>query len=949
MATKNVGNLNIKLSASTSQLAADLRSASGLADRFAKQTERKVGAASVRVPGTVAKQANQIPRMMGAAGVKAGGAFTRGFGSSISGVSASLGRSLFTPIAMAAGAAGIGIGAGLTLGLTEAVKLAGQLEQTQVAFRVMTGDAQVAGSLIKDLRAFAASTPFTSDEVLVASRQLLAYGFNAKETAGSIRQLGDVAAALSIPMNDMAYLFGTLRAQGRAYTIDIRQFAMRGIPIWEELSKVMDVSVSRVKTLTEEGKVGFFEVAKAFENMTGEGGRFNGLLDQMSRTFLGQFAKLKDNALIALTEVGNVLINDTPMRDWVDTALNGLGNIKDTIQSIKPEIIALAKTGEVYINTMWQVGKQFLAGVRVGLDFFQSAFPEVAGWLTRMTDKGRTWSLSWADAKRNALSFFQTVGPFIGQQIDSYRAVGASIIQGFVIPFHEARIELLRMKEETIRVLDLARGLLTPAGNAAERTWQRLFGGNDQLRKIFDEYKSAQKEFNAAENFSAQRPGDADAVFRQLEARGRLVKAMSAIPDVGGEMAAAFSKIRDPLANVGVAERITLTRRLKELEAKAITETFAGVESSAEKIDRLNKSIREYKSLVGDLLKPEYEGRITDAIEQIRGKLVREGIGKVFDRVMFVPGPGGAVLPVYLAPDPSGITSALDEFRIDPPKVPVLLEEKATDLLKRFESPLTKLRREFDQLQRIDTLGLFDERTFALAVRGAFDDAMSGLSDKIRRLPNPVDPRSSEGISDMLKFQVFGPEGRAQSVPALLDLISRQEAKQFEIAKQILEQLKGHRFVEFMAGTEGLSKDIAGAGQSFGNAVENAGRSIADHLGRLFANRPSRNLPPDLTTPHETSQLDHYLTGGRALPVDHPASYRHEGTHLGAMGVNAVAAGSPYHGPELPGVGGAGTTDTAVVERLDRLGRLESEILAELKANRRELERIRREREDMLS
>ena len=87
-----------------------------------------------------------------------------------------------------------------------------------------------------------------------------------------MKMLGSVAAGLSVPLNDLIYLYGTLRAQGRVMTIDIRQFAMRGIPIYDELAKVLGVAKDQINGIVSSGGVTFEHVEQAFKNMTSAGG-----------------------------------------------------------------------------------------------------------------------------------------------------------------------------------------------------------------------------------------------------------------------------------------------------------------------------------------------------------------------------------------------------------------------------------------------------------------------------------------------------------------------------------------------------------------------------------------------------------------------------------------------------------------------------------------------------
>lgn len=168
------------------------------------------------------------------------------------------------------------------------------MQEQQTAFTVMMKSADAARDKIAELYDYAVNTPLTFKETTSAAKQLLAYGFQSEELLGSLRTLGTVAKATGHSLGDIAYVYGTLRSQGRAYSRDLMQFGMRGIPIYEELGKVMGVSNEQLKKMTEEGKVGFKEVEQAFNNMTGEGGRFFGMLEEYMGTLSGKLSMLTD-------------------------------------------------------------------------------------------------------------------------------------------------------------------------------------------------------------------------------------------------------------------------------------------------------------------------------------------------------------------------------------------------------------------------------------------------------------------------------------------------------------------------------------------------------------------------------------------------------------------------------------------------------------------------------
>ena len=205
---------------------------------------------------------------------------------------------------MTAGAAALAAGFSARELVSNIVRTRGEMQQLEVAFTTMLQSGERASALLADAVEFAAKTPFDLHGVAGGIRQLLAYGTAAEEAIGTVEMLGNVSAGLSVPLNDMIYLYGTLRAQGRAFTVDIRQFAGRGVPIYEELAKVLGVTRQELTGLISEGKVGFPEVEQAFRNMTSEGGMFYNLMREQSKTITGQISNLQDGISQMFNSIG---------------------------------------------------------------------------------------------------------------------------------------------------------------------------------------------------------------------------------------------------------------------------------------------------------------------------------------------------------------------------------------------------------------------------------------------------------------------------------------------------------------------------------------------------------------------------------------------------------------------------------------------------------------------
>lgn len=201
-------------------------------------------------------------------------------------------------------AAGIFAVSGVQDFVSKLYSVRGEFQQLEISFKTMLGSGEQANELLAQLAQTAASTPFDLQGIASSAKNMLAYGFAADQVNETIVRLGNVAAGLSQPLGDIVYLYGSLRASGRVTNIDIRQFANRGIPIYEELAKVLGKSVSEINSLVSAGKVGFSDIEQAFQNMTNKGGKFYNLMQAQSESLTGQISNLQDNIDMMFNELG---------------------------------------------------------------------------------------------------------------------------------------------------------------------------------------------------------------------------------------------------------------------------------------------------------------------------------------------------------------------------------------------------------------------------------------------------------------------------------------------------------------------------------------------------------------------------------------------------------------------------------------------------------------------
>lgn len=239
------------------------------------------------------------------------------------------------------------VGQGMGTLLQSIVQTRGQFQQLEIAFTTMLKSGTQAKGLMDRLIDTAAKTPFDLSGIASSAKQMLAYGSTVDNVVDELVMLGNVASGVGAPLQDIAYLYGTLRTQGRAFAVDIRQFAGRGIPIYEELAKVLGVTKDEVSSLVTEGKVGFAEVEKAFQNMTGKAGTFYNLMQEQSKSLTGMISNMGDAWEQSLNKLGadnqdvfaGAIESATYMAEHLDDILRILKAVAIGYGSVKAAIV----------------------------------------------------------------------------------------------------------------------------------------------------------------------------------------------------------------------------------------------------------------------------------------------------------------------------------------------------------------------------------------------------------------------------------------------------------------------------------------------------------------------------------------------------------------------------------------------------------------------------------
>lgn len=255
--------------------------------------------------------------------------------------------------------------------VNQMMQVRGQFQQTEMAFKTMLQSEEKADALMKQLIRTAAVTPFGVEDVTEGAKQLLAFNVAAEDVNKTLIGLGDVAAGMGLNLKDLVMLYGTTIAKGKMDTMDLYQFLNRGIPIADELAKVMGLDVNNaikeVQNQIKAGKVTSDIFIQAMQSMTAEGSKFGGLMEAQSKTITGQISNIEDSIEQMFNDLGKSqegVINtglgvvSTLVENW-ETVGKVLMTVVAAYGAYKAAVIAMIAISKAQVA--WESAKAFLS------------------------------------------------------------------------------------------------------------------------------------------------------------------------------------------------------------------------------------------------------------------------------------------------------------------------------------------------------------------------------------------------------------------------------------------------------------------------------------------------------------------------------------------------------------------------------------------------------------
>lgn len=222
------------------------------------------------------------------------------------------------------------------------MQIRGEFELQQRSLQVLLQNKDEANALWDKTVALAVKSPYTTKQLVTATKQLAAYRVESEKLYETNKMLADISIGLGVDMNRLILAFGQVKAANFLRGTELRQFSEAGVNMLDELAKRFTmlegraVSVGEVFDRVSKRMVSFKDVEAVFKTITSEGGTFYQMQEKQSETLKGMMLNLKDSYELALNDMGKS--NEGMLKGFVSMMKTLVDNWKTLSEILKAAV-----------------------------------------------------------------------------------------------------------------------------------------------------------------------------------------------------------------------------------------------------------------------------------------------------------------------------------------------------------------------------------------------------------------------------------------------------------------------------------------------------------------------------------------------------------------------------------------------------------------------------------
>lgn len=214
---------------------------------------------------------------------------------------------------------------------SKVISIRSEMESLHVSFKTLAGE-QLGNDLFENLKEYELRTPMIMNDLASGAQTMLAFNIPVQEVMEHLKAIGDISMGDSEKFKSLTLAFSQMSATGKLMGQDLLQMINAGFNPLQVISQKTGKSIGELKEEMEKGAISTKMVQEAFHAAAAEGGQFNGMLEQQSKTMKGALSNLEGAWQYMLNDIGEA--QEGFIVDSIDTAQKLIANYKQVGQII---------------------------------------------------------------------------------------------------------------------------------------------------------------------------------------------------------------------------------------------------------------------------------------------------------------------------------------------------------------------------------------------------------------------------------------------------------------------------------------------------------------------------------------------------------------------------------------------------------------------------------------
>lgn len=231
----------------------------------------------------------------------------------------------------------IGVSFSLIGAAVKGIQIAGGFEAAKVDLEVLLGSAEKANKVFKELVDLSTRTPLQLKDLLGPARMLALAGAPVEDLVPLITMIGNASGGSAEKLQRMTLAFEHALMQGKLTGYTLRQLTFAGFNPLKDIAAITGQDVTKVAEALHKGKIGADLLVAAFQRASQPGGTLFGRMAKQAQTIGGLFTTLKDNVILALGEIGVILIEGLDLKNVIRDVTAWAKAITEFLRSLTPE------------------------------------------------------------------------------------------------------------------------------------------------------------------------------------------------------------------------------------------------------------------------------------------------------------------------------------------------------------------------------------------------------------------------------------------------------------------------------------------------------------------------------------------------------------------------------------------------------------------------------------